>query len=113
MADETDMPLAAPAADQAGPWQSLLPFLRCPVSHQPLTLAPPPVVAALNTQRQAGQLPCEATGTGRLQIDLAQPLEAVLTRRDQPIGYVVQNGVPILLPDHAMRLPAPQTGTTS
>lgn len=100
MADKIDLP----SSDPASPWQSLLPFLRCPVSHQPLTLAPPHVVAALDAQRKAGQLPCKATATGRLQIDLTQPLEAVLTRHDQPIGYVVQNGVPILLPDHAMRL---------
>lgn len=98
------LPETGASSGTGPPWHRLVPLLRCPVNREPLTLAPQSVTDQLNTRREAGQLPCEAADTGRLQITLTEPLEAVLWRRDRQIGYVVQNGVPILLPDHGMRL---------
>ncbi|HWL53905.1 MAG TPA: hypothetical protein VNQ90_15805 [Chthoniobacteraceae bacterium] len=94
-------------------WQRLVPLLRCPVNRQPLSLAPQSFADRLDANRKTGPLPCEAAETGRLQINLAEPIEAVLLRSDGQVGYVVQNEVPILLPDHGMRLSAAQTGTIS
>ncbi len=78
-------------------------MLRCPRSGQRLAWGGRELVDWLNHQREEGALPCHAAA---LQIDLAVPLEGVLVREDGAFGYVVQNGVPVLLPDHAMTLPA-------
>ena len=79
----------------------LLELLRCPLSGQRLTPASPELLARLEAQRQAGTLPLRAA---QPQWNHAAPLEAVLVREDGQVGYLVQDGLPILLPDHGIEL---------
>jgi len=74
----------------------LLEILRCPQTGQPLALAP-----AEQSQRREGTL---ALYPAQPQWNPIGPLEAVLVREDGKVGYVVQGGIPILLPDHGIDL---------
>lgn len=79
----------------------LLELLRCPLTGQRLTLAAPELLAKLEAQRKAGTLTLRAA---QPQWNPAEPLEAVLVREDGKMGYPVQNGIPILLPDHGIEI---------
>ena len=81
----------------------ILELLRCPVTHQRLSLASAEVVAALEALRRAGSL---AAPTDAPQWNPAEPFEAVLVREDGLIGYPVQGGIPVLLPGHGFDLTA-------
>jgi len=81
----------------------LLELLRCPQSGQQLAAASPELLAKLEAQRRAGTLVVAAT---QPQWDASVPLETVLIREDGRVGYAVQDGIPILLPDHAMAIPS-------
>jgi uncharacterized protein YbaR (Trm112 family) len=79
----------------------LLEFLRCPVTGQRLAPASPERLARLEAQRRAGKL---TVPSEQPQWDSGSPLEAVLVRDDGRIGYIVQGGIPILLPDHGVEI---------
>jgi uncharacterized protein YbaR (Trm112 family) len=82
----------------------LLALLRCPQTGQRLAPAPAEQLARLETCRREGALDIPAA---QPQWDPQLPLEAVLVREDGQIGYPVQAGIPILLPDHGIRLHSP------
>ena len=79
----------------------LLELLRCPQTGQRLAPASPELLARLEAQRRAGTLPLRAV---QPQWNPAAPLEAVLVREDGRVGYPVQGGIPILLPDHGIEI---------
>ena len=81
----------------------ILELLRCPVTHQRLSLASAGVLAALETLRREGGLAVPADAP---QWNPAEPLEAVLVREDGRVGYPVQGGIPVLLPGHGFDLAA-------
>lgn len=83
----------------------ILPLLRCPQTGQPLALAPASLLAGLEARRASGSL---SVGSRLPQWDPHEPLEAVLIREDGQVGYLVQGGIPLLLPDHGVELAAPQ-----
>jgi len=75
----------------------LLELLRCPQTGQRLVFAAPQILTQLEAQRRAGTLRIEAI---QPQWNPGEPLDAVLIREDGRVGYPVQGGIPILLPDH-------------
>ena len=79
----------------------LLELLRCPQTGQRLTLAAPDLLEKLEARRRAGGV---AVGAAQPQWNPAEPLEAVLVREDARVGYPVQGGIPILLPDHGFEI---------
>jgi len=79
----------------------LLEMLRCPRTGQRLSLAEPELVERIEQRRQHGKLSFSAPV---LQFDLTQPVTAALVREDRQGAYPIQNGIPILLPDHAIVL---------
>jgi len=79
----------------------LLEILRCPQTGQRLALAPAEQLMQLESQRREGTL---ALYPAQPQWNPSGPLEAVLVRDDGKVGYVVQGGIPILLPDHGIDL---------
>lgn len=81
--------------------ETLLEVIRCPKSGQRLTLASPELVAKLNALRESGSLPLDAAVP---QLDLGAPIEAALLCEDGVSCYAVQNGIPVLLPDHRITL---------
>jgi len=82
----------------------LLALLRCPQTGQRLAPAPEEQLAALEARRREGTLLLPAA---QPQWDPELPLEAVLVREDGLVGYPVQAGIPILLPDHGFHLHSP------
>ncbi|MEI8234964.1 MAG: Trm112 family protein [Verrucomicrobiota bacterium] len=83
----------------------LLDLLRCPQTGQRLAPAPADQLSRLEARRREGTLRLFAS---QPQWDPGQPLEAVLVREDGQVGYPVQAGIPILLPDHGIRLHSPR-----
>ena len=81
----------------------LLELLRCPVTGQRLTIAAPELLAKLEAKRRAGALIVRAQ---QPQWNPSEPIEAVLVREDGQLGYVIQGGIPILLPDHGLEISA-------
>ena len=77
----------------------LLELLRCPQTGQRLALAPPELLEKLESKRRVGTLGLAAA---QPQWSPGEPLESVLVREDGQVGYPVQGGIPILLPDHAI-----------
>ncbi len=87
---------------------ALLEILRCPRTGQRLSLAEPEVLDRIEQRRRNGKLSFSAPV---LQFDLTQPVTAVLVREDRQVAYPIQNGIPILLPDHAIVLDVPREST--
>ena len=85
----------------------LLELLRCPLTGQRLTVAPPDLLAKVEAQRRAGSVVMRA---GQPQWNAGEPLEDFLIREDGRLGYPVQAGIPLLLPDHAIEIPLPAQG---
>jgi len=79
----------------------LLELLRCPQTGQRLVFAAPQILTQLEAQRRAGTL---LIGAAQPQWNPSEPLEAVLLREDRHVGYPVQGGIPILLPDHGIEI---------
>jgi len=77
----------------------ILELLRCPQTGQRLAFAPSELLAKFEAQRCAGTLPLQAV---QPQWDPAVRLDAVLVREDGLVGYLVQGGIPLLLPDHGV-----------
>ena len=65
----------------------LLELLRCPETMQPLREAPPELLE-------------------RLRVGQTEPLDGALVREDGAVAYPVRNGLPVLLPEAAMAVPA-------
>jgi uncharacterized protein YbaR (Trm112 family) len=74
----------------------LLELLRCPETHQRLSLAPPEILDALNAKAHAGQLQNRA---GQL---IREPLEAALLREDRRFVYPIRSRLPIMLIPEAL-----------
>jgi uncharacterized protein YbaR (Trm112 family) len=77
---------------------ALLQAVRCPETHQPLTLADPELLRCLNEKIRMG----EVFNRGRQPI--IEPLEDGLVRTDGNYIYPVQNGIVVLLRDSAIPL---------
>ena len=76
----------------------LLEILRCPETHQKLSLAPAELVARLNSQISARQIRNRA---GKL---LEQRVEGGLLREDGTVLYPIRGKLPILLIDEGVLL---------
>ena len=73
----------------------LLEILRCPETHQRLSLAPPSLIEKLNSQIRAGQLRNQG---GKI---IEEPLQGGLVREDGAVLYPIRGKLPILLIDEA------------
>lgn len=69
----------------------LLEILRCPETHQRLSVAPADMIAKLNARIRAGQL------TNRVGKTLTDAIEAGLLREDRRVIYPIRGELPILL----------------
>ena len=76
----------------------LLEILRCPETHQKLSLAPAELVARLNSQMSARQIRNRA---GTL---VEQPVEGGLLREDGAVLYPIRGELPILLIDNGIAI---------
>ena len=76
----------------------LLALLRCPETHQRLSLAEPPLLEQLRRRQQQGEL---ADVNGRA---VQGRIDAVLVREDGQAAYLVLDGIPRMLADEAVCL---------
>ena len=76
----------------------LLAILRCPESLQPVRLADGSVVQKLLQQARHGAL--ENLQGSKVEADF----EAILVREDGHRGYLVREGIPVMLIDEAVAL---------
>ena len=74
----------------------LLEILRCPETHQRLSLAPPEAIAAMNAKASAGQL---KNRSGKVVTDA---MEGALLREDRRVVYPIRGDLPILLISEAL-----------
>ena len=82
----------------------LLEVLRCPQTGQPLTVAPPELLAEVNGRmaRPAGRELHNRAGAV-----VQEPLDGGLLPLDGSALYPVRDGIPVLLADEAVLLPLP------
>ncbi len=80
--------------------------VRCPETGLRLALAREDAVARVESRRCEKALRFSSTPSGPLQIDLGTPITEGLLREDGLVFYVIQNGVPILLPGHGITMEA-------
>lgn len=80
--------------------RKLLEILRCPVSREPVTVAPKDRLRELNAAIAAGEL---QHADGR---KVEAPLEAALLTADGARAYPVRDGIPVMLADEAITLAA-------
>ncbi|MBH25201.1 MAG: hypothetical protein CMH57_12255 [Myxococcales bacterium] len=78
---------------------NILERLRCPRTHQRLTLAEPELIERLNAMIAQGEL---ARDDG---VALSEPLQGGLLRDDQQALYPIRDGLPVLLPQEAIAVP--------
>ena len=83
----------------------LLALLRCPESLQPLTIAPPELVAQLEAERVAGRLHDRA---GKL---VAEPIEGGLMRDDATLFFPIRAGIPVLIAAEAVTISSTTAST--
>ena len=74
----------------------ILELLRCPESHQKLTLAPDERIAALNSKIERREV---QNRTGKA---VEQPLQGGLLREDGSMLYPIRGNLPIMLVDEAI-----------
>ena len=72
--------------------------LVCPTDHTPLRLADDPLIVRINRAIAAGRVKNQA---GRL---VEHSVDGGLLRADNTILYPILDGIPLLLPDEAIRL---------
>ena len=77
----------------------LLEILACPETHQPLQMADPELLAALNATAEAGGL----KNVGGAEV--AAGLDGGLVREDGAIVYPIRDRIPVLLVDEGINLP--------
>lgn len=76
--------------------ESLLDILCCPVSHEPLRPLEKRRIKTLNDAIASGEL---------LFVDgsiVDQPITQALVTRDAKVVYVIDGGIPVLLPDRGI-----------
>lgn len=78
--------------------QDLLQVLRCPETHQKVSVADDSVVESLNQQIAAGTL----VNRGGAKVD--EPIDAALVREDGLFLYVIRDEIPEMLIDSAIPL---------
>ena len=78
--------------------KSLLPILRCPVSHKGLSLMRRDTLNALNAAIESGEL----RNRGGETVD--RPLAEALVTDDGKLGYPIDDGIPVLLETAAIEL---------
>ncbi len=76
----------------------LLEIIRCPISGRPLKLADQQLVERLRAQARAGGL------TSHKGIAIAAEFEGGLVDQTEAFFYRIQDGIPSLLPDEAIKL---------
>jgi len=76
----------------------LLEILRCPETHQKVSLAPADLIARLNSQISARQV------RNRAGKALEEPLEGGLLREDGAVVYPIRGKLPIMLIDEGVLL---------
>ena len=80
--------------------KELLEILACPETHQPLAEADAALIKKLNTAIGGGGF------KNRGGADVAEVLEAGLVRKDGTIVYPIRDGIPVLLVDEGLGVPA-------
>lgn len=78
--------------------KNLLDILVCPITKQKLVFADVSIVNQLNKKIARGELVNQAAKKVR------ESVEAILVRADGNIGYLVRDGIPILLEEEAVAL---------
>lgn len=78
--------------------KSLLEILCCPASGVPVDLLDSAPLAALNRGIEAGNV--RDVGGAAVQ----QPLREALVTRDGKLVYRIEDGIPVMLADHAIRV---------
>ena len=76
----------------------LIEILVCPETRQPVQLASPETLAAINVEIQAGRL------RNRGGDPVEEPIEEGLLREDGRILYVIDDSIPIMLVDQSIEL---------
>lgn len=72
--------------------------LVCPITFLALEPGPVPVIAELNAAIARGEIRTLGGGSRRT------PLDGVLVRADRAVGYPIERGIPVMLPDEALDL---------
>lgn len=78
--------------------QDLLNVLRCPETHQPVTVADEALIESLNQKIAAGEL------VNRAGVKVDEPIDGGLIREDGQYLYVVRDEIPEMLIDAAIPL---------
>lgn len=79
----------------------LLALLRCPETRQRLSPATAGQLAELEARRCAGTLGVRSANP---QFATDEPIDTALVREDGQVCYLVQRGIPLLLPDHGVAI---------
>ena len=79
--------------------KQLLDILVCPVSGAALSMADHDALTAINAEIDQGR------ATYADQSPVAQRVQAMLVTRDGRLGYRVDDGIPIMLPERGIALP--------
>ena len=80
--------------------KELLEILACPETHQPLAEADAALLLKLNRAIEAGGF------QNRGGAEVTEPLEGGLVREDGTIVYPIRDGIPVLLVDEGLGVPA-------
>ena len=80
------------------PLSGFIDLLRCPETHQKLTVAPIELVGHLRVEQVAGRL------IARSGKPVTMPIETALLREDGNVVYVVCEGIPVLVVEEGIVL---------